>query len=156
MPRSQSGKKRDIICPDALTKAVKEAKCGMNSLRKVAAKYNIPKSTIFKYMQMHKSTNLDQTTIELLKCDVRRVFDKDEELQLYEYFKEAAYLYMGLTTKQARDLAYQFAVAKEKTNVPESWKKNKCAGIGWLRYFRQRFPILSLRKPEPTSLARAS
>ncbi|CAH2101074.1 unnamed protein product [Euphydryas editha] len=30
------------------------------------------------------------------------------------------------------------------------------AGTGWLRYFRLRFPELSLRKPEPTSIARAT
>ncbi len=40
--------------------------------------------------------------------------------------------------------------------MPTSWKENECAGMEWLLLFRRRHPSLSLRKPEPCSLSRAT
>jgi len=51
-------------------------------------------------------------------------------------------------------VAYQFAVYLHKKN-PSSWENNKLAGEDWLKGFRHRNKTLSLRSPEPTSLARA-
>lgn len=155
MPRSKTGKTRDKICKDALSEAIKEIRGG-GSFRKVAEKYKLPKSTIFKYFQLNKNQDLDQNTVELLKNDVKKVFDEHEEIQLCQYLEKAAYLHMGLDSKQARELAYQFAVAKNKAKIPSSWHDHKMAGIGWLRCFRERYSELSLRKPEATSLARAT
>ncbi|CAG9565016.1 unnamed protein product [Danaus chrysippus] len=155
MPRSKDGKTRRKLCPETLSEAVKEARNGC-SLRKVAEKYEIPKSTIFKYLRMNKDKDLDRNNIDILRNDVKKVFNDDEEKQLEEYFEKAAYLHMGLNVKQVRELAYQFAVMKQKQNIPNSWHQHKMAGVGWLRYYRQRHSHLSLRKPEATSLARAS
>lgn len=155
VPRSKTGQIRNKICPDTLSDAVREVNNGC-SVRKAAEKYKIPKSTIFKYQKLYLGKNLDQSRLKVLKNDVKRVFDDCEELQLHEYLKKAAYLHIGLDKKQVRELAYEFAVAKQKTNIPESWHKYKMAGLGWVRYFRQRHSDLSLRKPEATSMARAT
>lgn len=40
--------------------------------------------------------------------------------------------------------------------IPKNWNTNNSAGIDWLVGFRKRHPILSLRKPEATSLSRAT
>lgn len=128
MPRSKTGLKRKGICPDTLTAAVKEARSG-NSRRKVAEKYDLPKSTVFKYLKLHKS-NYMKNGIQLLKNDVRKVFDQGEEILLCKYLRKAALLHMGLNTRQCRELAYQYAVSKQKTNVPANWEKKKMAGIG--------------------------
>lgn len=68
----------------------------------------------------------------------------------------AANMQYGLTKYQVQCLAYDFAVANHKT-VDESWHANKCAGKQWLRDFRKKFhDKLSLRKPQATSLSRAT
>jgi hypothetical protein len=63
VPRSKIGVKRDKICPEALSEAVKEASSGI-SFRKISKKYQIPKSTIFKYFKISK--NNDFNNLELL------------------------------------------------------------------------------------------
>lgn len=64
-------------------------------------------------------------------------------------------MHYGLTLQQIRVLAYEYAVANNKT-VDPSWTTNKCAGEQWLREFRKRYSNeLSLRKPEATNLARS-
>lgn len=127
------------------------------SFTKSCRKYEIPKSTIFKYLRMNKDKDLDRNSVDILRNDVKKVFNEDEEKHLEEYLEKAAYLHMGLNVKQVGELAYQFAVMKQKQNIPNScWHQHKMAGIGWLRYYRQRHSHLSLRKPEATSLARAS
>nr|XP_039255139.1 jerky protein homolog-like [Styela clava] len=45
---------------------------------------------------------------------------------------------------------------KNGTNIPRSWVENSRAGSDWLYGFMQRHPKLSLRKPEATSLSRAT
>lgn len=52
-------------------------------------------------------------------------------------------------------MAYEFAV-QVRTKFPASWKDEKKAGFDCFRGFMQRHQRLSLRKPEATSIARAS
>lgn len=59
----------------------------------------------------------------------------------------------GLTFKQLRDFAVQYAIALDR-KVPEGWLKNNTAGEDWAKGFLKRNPSLSLRKPENTSMAR--
>lgn len=40
--------------------------------------------------------------------------------------------------------------------MPENWRRNQMAWKEWFRSFRRRHVDLSLRKPEPYSLARAT
>jgi hypothetical protein len=52
-------------------------------------------------------------------------------------------------------LAYQFA--KELTKkYPNSWDVNGQAGEQWVTDFMKRNSVISLRKPQVTSLARAT
>ncbi|XP_065641184.1 uncharacterized protein LOC136073509 [Hydra vulgaris] len=65
-------------------------------------------------------------------------------------------MHYGLTLKQIRSFAYEYALENHK-KVESSSIKNKCAGEQWLRDFRKRYNNkLSLRKPQPTSLSRSS
>jgi hypothetical protein len=41
-------------------------------------------------------------------------------------------------------------------HIPDSWSKNKKAGPDWFTAFIKRHQELSIRKPQPTSLARAT
>ena len=82
-----------------------------------------------------------------------------EETMLKDYFIKASKIHYGFSVKSARELAYQFAIKVEvKVNkpFPSNWENNKFVGKDWLFGFLKRFPKLSLRKPEVTSLARAT
>ncbi|XP_041353350.1 uncharacterized protein LOC121371487 isoform X1 [Gigantopelta aegis] len=61
----------------------------------------------------------------------------------------------GLTPMQCRMLAYQYAMAVG-IDCPQSWSANKAAGPDWFSAFLKRYPHLSLRRPEATSLSRAT
>lgn len=68
---------------------------------------------------------------------------------------DSAKIFYGLDKPQVKRLAYNYAVAKKKSPIPDSWKRNQMAGEDWLRGFRRRVGGLSIRKTESTSLARA-
>ncbi|XP_072401037.1 uncharacterized protein [Diabrotica undecimpunctata] len=71
------------------------------------------------------------------------------------YLDVANKLHHGLTRKQAKELAYEFAVRNSK-KIPASWYKHKQGSYDWLYGFLKRMNTLSLRSPEATSLSRAT
>ena len=62
------------------------------------------------------------------------------------------HLFFGLTLKALGILAYDFA---DKNNITHPFR-NQTAGKGWTKGFLNRHPEISLRAPEPTSIARAT
>lgn len=97
----------------------------------------------------------NRTTTSVKNLDSKIFFSDEEENQLQKYLIDAANMCYGLSDQQARSLAYDFAVANNKT-FPESWNTNRCAGKEWILGFRGRHPKLALRTPEATSLGRAT
>ena len=72
-----------------------------------------------------------------------------------EYLLTAARLHYGLTKREVRCFAFQYAAANNK-KFPDSWVEERAAGKEWLRHYLTRHQDLSLRKPEATSLARST
>lgn len=72
-----------------------------------------------------------------------------------EYLTKCADIYFGLSRKELKELAYQFAV-KLGIDYPVGWIQNAAAGKDWFTGFMKRHPRLAMRKPEATSLARAA
>jgi hypothetical protein len=64
---------------------------------------------------------------------------------------EAADLMCGVTPKALRTLAYDYADSS-KTDVPDSWKRDKEASVDWHKGFMNWHPDLSRRLPENTSI----
>ncbi|XP_030762267.1 uncharacterized protein LOC115887087 [Sitophilus oryzae] len=60
----------------------------------------------------------------------------------------------GLTTVQVKELAYQYA--KAQGILPKPWKEKEMTSKDWLLGFMKRNSTLNLRKPENTSLSRAT
>ena len=62
------------------------------------------------------------------------MFSDQEEKDLANYVKSACNVYFGLSPKDVRSLAFNFATSNKK-EVPESWVKNGMAGPDWFTYF---------------------
>lgn len=91
------------------------------------------------------------------KYTVCQVFTNDQENELVKYIKTCCDMNYGLTYKQIRILAYEYACALPNCKFPNQWHENKKAGIDWLKSFMNRNKNkITLRKPENTSLARAT
>ncbi|KAG5347670.1 CBX5 protein, partial [Acromyrmex charruanus] len=82
-----------------------------------------------------------------------QIFNNTEEIALVEYIKRIADIYYGITPKEVRKLAYQFAI-KNGSKVRNSWNENKIAGEDWFRNFRKRNNSLPIRL-KTTSLCKA-
>ncbi|KAF8796984.1 hypothetical protein HNY73_001303 [Argiope bruennichi] len=83
----------------------------------------------------------------------RKIFSFKEEEDLAEYVKRASDVYFG--PKEVRKFAYQFVISL-KRKVPVSWEENHQAGEDCLGLFLKRNSSLSIRRPEATSLSRAT
>lgn len=84
----------------------------------------------------------------------RQVFTVEQETLLEKYLMKSSKLQYGLTYKAAREMAYSYAKYLGRS-FPESWERDKTAGLDWIKGFMKRHSTLSLRKPENTSLNRA-
>lgn len=132
------------------------------SLRAIAEKYNLKKSTLDLRIQKVKKNRENGSTntsglvgdgLDRSKYSINQVFSNNEENSLKDYVLRASVLYYGITPLKLRKLAYQYSVLLNRT-VPEKWHEDKKASIAWYKGFMHRNPTLSLRKPENTSLAR--
>lgn len=85
--------------------------------------------------------------------DFFQVFSPSHEKVLVEYILKCVNHYYGLSIKELRELAYQFAI-KLKVDYPESWNDDSMAGRMWYRGFMKRNNTLTLRTPEQTSMNR--
>lgn len=154
MPRSKSGVKRPPINSENLTCAANKCISGELSMREAARQFNISKTTLIRHVKSFKESGA-LVFEHVAANNTKQVFNNEEENLLKDYLLIAARHHYGLTKREVRNLAYQFAVARKK-NYPESWNEQKNAGKEWLRQFLKRHRDLSLRKPEATSLGRST
>ncbi|KAJ8953421.1 hypothetical protein NQ318_023538 [Aromia moschata] len=148
MVRTYIRNKRDADIPEETIKlAISNVLRGNMSLRTVASAFNIKKSTLHDRLSKAKQKgNVSDSGNES---------DEDTGLSKYATRQQSSQILYGLTYTATRKLAYDYALKLGK-NYPSQWNLNKMAGIEWIRSFMKRHPKLSLRKPENTSVARAS
>ncbi|KAK9703832.1 hypothetical protein QE152_g29082 [Popillia japonica] len=79
----------------------------------------------------------------------RRVFSDQHEKLLSEYLQTCSKMHYGLTTKETRKFAYDYAV-KCEVKYPKKWDESKAAKRDWLICFMNRHSELSIRQPEAT------
>lgn len=155
MPRSKNKRKRTPVDVDKLTNAIKLIKEKKITSFGASTHFGIPRTTLRRHLKHCMETGENVSNLHE-NLAVKKVFDREDERSLVDYIKDAAHLQFGLTLKDVKILAYQFAKVNGK-KYPPSWDNNKMAGDYWLRLFRKRYQNeLSLRKPEATSLARSS
>jgi hypothetical protein len=145
MPRKYK-RKTEIISYSSkdLENALHAIRNDGKKIREAGRSFNIPESTLRKKLleNLPKPPRLGRKT----------VFYKEVETELKEYVLTLSKLYYGLTPKELRRLAFNYAEAK---NISHTFNKEQSlAGKDWLYGFLNRHPDLRLRQPEGTSLNR--
>lgn len=84
----------------------------------------------------------------------KRILTTDQESMLVDYLKTASKMCYGLTRHHTKKLAFDYAMANDI--CPDKWKETKNASDDWLKGFMSRHRDLAVRKPESTSLSRAT
>lgn len=147
-------KKRTRVEAKKIEEAVSEVLNHKISVRSAAKVYNVSKSHLHRLVTKAKTSECT-SFVYTPNIGNKRVFTTDQESSLADYLKTSAKMCHGLTTKQVRELAFQYAVRLE-LSTPSSWNENNMASLDWLKGFLKRNDSLSVRKPENTSLARTT
>ena len=128
---------------EKLHEAIKTVQDGM-SKRKAESIYGIPRKTLTRHLEgrVKKPGSLGRFD---------NVFGKEAEQVLVDHALKLQQMFFGLSTKEFRKLAYEFA---EKLGIVHRFN-NDSAGKTWMRLFLSRHPELVIQSPEPTSLGRA-
>lgn len=149
-PRS---KKRQRPTAAKIEEAVKEVINHGHSINKTALVFGISRAYLAKIVKKAKS-NDNVSYVHCPNIGNKRIFSLTQEELLASYLKTASKMCHGLTKKQTRELAFQYAQAN--SICPTKWEVDKIATAEWLRGFMTRHKDLSVRKPESTSLSRAT
>ncbi|XP_044733272.1 tigger transposable element-derived protein 6-like [Chrysoperla carnea] len=151
---------RGLVSPALMLRAAREVQNYGKSIRSVAKDYEINYRTLSRYCK--KFTYEEMNNIAILSPSTkvgfqrnRQVFTDENEKELEKYILVASTIYFGLSPKDIRKIAYELAIAN-KLKIPKSWQTKNLAGPDWFTSFMKRHPILSIRTPEATSLARAT
>ncbi|KAG8175974.1 hypothetical protein JTE90_000013 [Oedothorax gibbosus] len=153
--RNKKYKKNAAVRAGNIKKAAKKIS-GEMSFRKADAVYTVSKSTLNRHIRTLKKSEQPNLNFKYVsKIQSRKVFTNDEEEKLVDYMVQASKYHYGLTINDARTLAYEYASANKK-NFPLNWEQEQKAGKEWYIGFKRHSKVFSLRKPEATSLSRAT
>ncbi|XP_025154458.1 tigger transposable element-derived protein 6-like [Harpegnathos saltator] len=134
-----------------MLEAIQKVRDNELSVRQAAEQYNIPKNTLQRRV---KNRNKIVTENEKYLGRFRKVLSDEQENEIIEYIFEMEKRFFGITYKELRHLAFDFAHAN---NIPTTFNKNtRMASKKWIYGFLSRHRNVSLRKPEATSYARAT
>ena len=129
-----AGRKIGNVAPDDMKAAVDDVISGGFSIRAVSARTGIGFSTLNRWVKKAKSSEDPEALSYSPHYNCRQVFSEAEENAPKDYILIDSKIHFGLTTKQAQEHAYEFAVRNNKT-FPEPWTKNKSAGIDWFQSY---------------------
>lgn len=85
-----------------------------------------------------EAANVNQIRKYHSKYTSTQVFSIEEEYELEKYLVKSSRMHYGLTYRQARELAYQYAKYLPNCSTPERWKVNKIGGKFWMQSFMKR------------------
>lgn len=123
-----------------------------SSIRGAAKNFNLKFQTLARYVKKHKEAG--DAPIRLTpNYSCRKIFTNEQENDLKQYIIKCSKMCYGQSTFNIRKLAYEMATINN-IEVPDSWKKDKIAGLEWLHGFLKRAPDISIRRAENCSLSR--
>lgn len=127
-----------------MSRALAAVKSGVG-IRKAARQHGVPYGTLQDRLKGKVPNE---------KCNMGRkpIFSPEHEKELCEQIIALSKRFYGVTPKQVRKIAYEFA---EKNQIRHNFNtETKMCGFDWYYGFLKRNPKISLRKPEATSLNR--
>lgn len=124
------------------------------SERSVAMSLNICHVNLNRYIKKFKLHSETGSSLPSVGYRPHTKVNDIHEKQLVDYIKNSDDMYFGLSPKEVRKLAFEFAV-KLQLKIPENWSNNKEAGADWFSEFLKRNSSISIHRPEATSLPRA-
>ncbi|GBP81042.1 hypothetical protein EVAR_41038_1 [Eumeta japonica] len=121
-----------------MAKAVAAVVCGKMGYKLAARTYHIPRSTLQRRASKVRYQQHEEP--KPLMGNYRRVFTDTQEKDLVGYIKSMEKYFMGVTKRDIRELAYQYA---EDHNLNHPFDSNtRMAGEDWVRNFLKRNPEL--------------
>ena len=142
--------KRGVWSAESMQAALVAVKGGTFGLNRAAKNYNVPKATLKRHLDKVNKYAKDGEKHLGRPSDL----PEDIEQQLTEHIMHMEARFYGLNVTDLRKLAYEIA---EVNGIETRFnKEQKLAGREWMRGFLARHKEITLRTPEPTSLARAS
>ena len=140
---------------DNYEKAFKEDESGTSSKQVVRSSEHtgLKRSSLQRYRKKVTPLGSQSATMGYHK-GVPHVLSLNMDKALAKYVVDLSAQIFGLSLRKMRILAFEFT-AQNKLAAPESWNSRGMAGRRWLQYFLTR-TNLCMRKPEPTSLSRAT
>jgi DDE superfamily endonuclease/helix-turn-helix, Psq domain len=142
---------RGLTSIETLERAAAPCRSGALSLRVSAKKFGVCHVTLSRYIQ-RKSKN---EPIKVGYNPVLKIFTATQENKLCRYLISSSKVCFGLSVNDLRELAHECAL-KYNLRMPEQWTKDKMATKTWVRAFMKRHPEIAIRRPQPTSLSRAT
>lgn len=147
---------RSFVSQKMYEMAYQEIKSKRTSIRVAASSYNFNHVSLFQFVKKKKAfvANLidNPPSIGYVK---QMIFTEEGENISYQYILTCAAANYGLKTKETRKLAFRL-VKEHNKKFPKSWEENEMTGEVWFQLFMKRHPNLSLKLPQPTSIARAT
>ncbi|CAH1970304.1 unnamed protein product [Acanthoscelides obtectus] len=146
-------KKRKRPEKSVIEEAVSEVLEKGQSINRTALALNISRAYLAKIVKKVKTSG-DSSYEHCPNIGNRRIFTTEQENMLADYLKTASKMCHGLTRHQAKMLGFDYVVANDI--CPPKWKAVETATDDWLKGFMSRHKDLTVRKPESTSLSRAT
>lgn len=145
MPRLYVRKTQRTVDEIAVKMALRDCLKKNISIREAARSHNIKRDTLMSRIKAVKKRNkvnyylgssdsgMSATDEEEersfhSKYSVNQVFSVSEEESMVKYIKKSSELHYGLTYRQVRSLAYEYASKVPECKMPNKWGENKIAG----------------------------
>lgn len=147
MPRVYLRKTNREVNENAMTQALKDYFRKKESIRGTARQYDVHRDTLMSRIKKVKKEgkedmyskssdsglsdddNKEERKFQS-KYSVNQVFSITEEENLAKYIKRSSTLHYGLSFRQIRSLAFEYASKIPSCRMPAKWRENKTAG-GW-------------------------
>ncbi|XP_071648084.1 uncharacterized protein [Temnothorax longispinosus] len=146
-------RKTTPVDKEQLKKAIVAVKKDNCKIIVAAKQFGIARSTLADWLKKNNGAIAHFDDVAVSHHGGLSIMDSKSESTLVEYLAYCNEMHFGLSTKEIRGLAFDFA-KKLNLKVPASWEAARMAGEDWLTNFLKRHRTLSIRKPEATSLAR--